>query len=115
MPDRAANHLDRSVLTLRPCDYARDPDTFGHPRRHPDWHIPAGGTAPALFAARRQHELVRRWKAARNPKTGEIRARYLISKQVWSQITLGRRWAGQLGLEALLAAAARRTPRRPRA
>jgi len=101
VPIPGANHLDRTVLTGRPCDYLRDPYGFGNPGQHV-WLLPAGGSPAGMRAARRQHLLVCAWKQTRRPGTGALRQAYGISKQTWSRIVLGQRWAGHLGLEALL-------------
>jgi len=89
------------MLTLTPRAYLHDPHGFGCPGPA-RWLVPPGGTQAGLRAARRQHVLACRWAAARAPKTGQIRQTYGISKQTWSRIVRGERWAGQLGLEVLL-------------
>lgn len=106
---RSANHLDRSRLPLTPRDYLENPYAFGHagPAR---WVIPAGGNAIGLRVAHRQHVLACRWIEIGAPKSGEIRRVYGISKQTWSRVIRGQRWAGQLGLEVLLAAWDGRSP-----
>lgn len=105
MPHTGRNHLDRTMLTLTPRDYLQDPHRFGHPGVAGPWIVPPAGTAVGLRAARRQHELACTWAGTRTPKTGQIRSIYGISKQTWSRIIRGHRWAGQLGMEALLDAA----------
>ncbi len=89
------------MLALTPRDYLQDPYSFGRagPVR---WTLPPAGTQAGLRAAQRQHALVCHWGRTRTPKTGTIRRNYGISKQTWSRIVLGQRWAGQLGMEALL-------------
>lgn len=94
------NRLDRALLPLAPFDYVTDRHVFG--RGDARFTIPDGGTELALRVARRQHLLVADWLQHRRPTTGRIAEMYGISKQTWSRITLGERWAGQVGLQALL-------------
>lgn len=94
------NRLDRVLLPLVPLDYVTDRHAFG--RGNARFTVPDGGTSLALRVARRQHLLVADWLQHRSPATGRIAEVYGISKQTWSRITLGERWAGQVGLEALL-------------
>jgi hypothetical protein len=101
MPRPGNNHLDRTTLTLTPRAYLHDPHGFGRPGPA-RWFVPPGGTQAGLRTARRQHVLACRWAETRTPKTGQIRQTYGISKQTWSRIVRGERWAGQLGLEVLL-------------
>lgn len=101
-----ANHLDRR-RTLRPCDYLEDPDHFGRDGVAV-FRVPPGGDAVSARIATLQHELVRDWRWERRPTSGEIRRLFGISRQTWSRITLGQRWAGETGLAALHASWRRR-------
>lgn len=99
-----ARHLDQRRL-LTPRDYFVDPSTFGLVPGAPT-HIPPGGDQVSLRIARLQHGLVCQWAlAGRTPTVAALCRRFEMSKQTLSLVTLGKRWAGETVLAALVHAA----------
>lgn len=49
-----------------------------------------------------QHEVVLAWRARGTPSGAELARRWGFSRQTWSRTVLGQRWAGAVGLAALL-------------
>lgn len=55
-----------------------------------------------MHVAEQQHTLAVAWRAAgRRPASVDVCERFGISKQTWSRITTGERWAGNTGFAAL--------------
>lgn len=104
-----ANHLDRR-RTLLPRDYLDEPDLFGRSGTAVV-RLPPGGDEVSARIAAIQHDLVRDWRVEHRPSSGEIRRLYGMSRQTWSRITLGERWAGETGLAVLHASWRRRRAR----
>lgn len=102
---RSRRHIDTRRLLL-PKDYLVDPWQFGRAHRART-HVPPDGDDVSRDIAEIQHELVFAWRAAgKKPPAAQICQRFDISKQTWSRVTLGERWAGETILVALLRAAA---------
>ena len=94
------NHLDRQ-LRLRPCDYVLGgPQRFGSTAAR--FAVPPGGDVRSMRLAAIQHELVLAWRANGGPSGAELARRWGFSRQTWSRTVLGQRWAGAVGLAALL-------------
>jgi hypothetical protein len=61
-----------------------------------------------------QHALAReRTRRGRQPTAAEVCRRYGISKQVWSRVVLGHRWAGETAFAVLTEAVLARSGPRP--
>lgn len=97
-----ANRLD-SRLKLSPRDYATVPQRFGC--QPVEFRVPPGGDQLSCDIAVHQHRLALAWRETRRPPTSELCARFGFSKQWWSNVTSGQRWAGQIGTCALVLAA----------
>lgn len=97
------NALDRQRL-LAPRDYAADPTRFGYDTTLV-FQVPLGGDQVSMRVAQVQHLLVVRWRSAgMRPSGSWLAPRFGFSKQSWSRMCTGERFAGQTALTALLVA-----------
>lgn len=97
-------HLDRQ-RNLEPRAYLADPHSFGR-RLDVAPAEPVGGDPVSQRVALLQHSLVVAWRErGRRPTSGELCAHYGFSRQLWSRVVLGERWAGETVLAALVEAA----------
>lgn len=97
-------HID-SRRRLLPRDYLLDPWQFGQPIAGVNTCLPAGGDRVSKRVAEVQHHLVVTWRAnGRYPQASVLCEQFGMSKQTWSRVTLGERWAGETVLAALTAA-----------
>jgi hypothetical protein len=87
-----------------PRDYLTNPAAFGRLGGF-EFSMPPNGDELSARLAALQHGMVAVWNAeGRRPKTTMLRAIYGVSRQTFSDITLGKRWAGGVGFAMLLAA-----------
>lgn len=108
MRGTGSRHLDSRRL-LRPLDYLADPWSFGA-EGAARTQVPAGGDEVSRLVAELQHRLVAAWRAGGGrPSAGALCARFEMSKQTWSRVTLGQRWAGETVLAALMIAVTSRS------
>jgi hypothetical protein len=94
------NALDRQ-LRLTPADYAADPHAFG--RRPVTFVLPARGDDRSRRVAQQQHRLVLSWRET-DSSGAAVAGDWGFSRQTWSRVVLGQRWAGAVVLCAMLAA-----------
>lgn len=92
-------HLDHA-RTLTPRDYASDPTLFGVVLDL-GFLVPEGGTTVSMRIAMVQHRSVCIWAAQRKPSAAFLCRRFGFSKQTFSRVTRGERWAGETVLAAL--------------
>lgn len=96
------NHLDRQLL-LTPQDYLITEAGFGRP----GWFkviVPPGGNTASARVAIVQHRLVVAWSTTETGRRSgtQVAGRFAFSKQVWSRVCLGERWAGGVVSAALV-------------
>lgn len=95
------NHADRQ-LRASPRDYFAHPPAFGTPHARA-LVLPVNGSSASQRVAWMQHQLVQAWKRhARHGDARRVSALYGISPSTWSRILHGQRWAGSIGMAALL-------------
>lgn len=93
-------HLDHR-RSLSPREYATDPALFGVTADLTFW-VPPGGDAVSMQIARLQHLDVCAWEAGgRRPSAAALCRRFGFSRQTFSKVTTGQRWAGETVLAAL--------------
>lgn len=98
------NHSDRRLAAL-PRDYFVNPPGFGTDQAG-RVVMPADGNQASQRVAEVQHRLVRAWLAQASYGDGaRIAARFEVSASTWSRIVTGQRWAGSIGLAALITSA----------
>ena len=111
---RPANHVD-ARLGRPPRDYAEQPYRFGEDP-HVRFRAPVGESSAAAHAARVQHLLVVGWRAQSGRPSGtQLGRRFGFSKQTFSRVVRGERWAGSVVFAALVHATTPTTapPRHP--
>lgn len=102
------NHCDRR-LACQPRDYFANPPGFGSGSAG-SLVMPAGGDPVSGRVALAQHRLVRAWLAGSVRGDGaRVAARFGMSPSTWSRIIGGHRWAGSLGMAALVTGAGERS------
>jgi hypothetical protein len=99
-------HVDRR-RRLTPRAYFADPWSFGV-ARDATAVTPPGGDDVSRRIAELQHRLVLSWKQTQVPRARDLCALFGISKQTFSRVVLGERWAGETVLAALISAVAQR-------
>lgn len=94
------NHLDRS-RRLQPRDYViGNPFAFGRDESA-QFTVPEGGDRRWARVAELEHRLVLRWRQS-GISGAEMARQWGCSRQTFSRVVLGERWAGELLLAALL-------------
>lgn len=98
---RAHNHLD-GRLVGEPRAYVTPPGAFGiDPKAVP--RIPPDGDQRSCEVAWLEHRLLLAWRARPGRASGAALARrWGISRQTFSRVVLGQRWAGETCLALLL-------------
>lgn len=102
------NHRDKKLVGI-PRDYATNTHGFGTATA--GRFVDPMGSPTSLQTARVHHELVVAWRArGRKPGTSAICARFGFTSSVWTSITSGTSWPGNVGFAALVFAATANIP-----